>query len=588
MTEPKRTPFPMIQNGPAPLRDWDDDDRVMVLGPDKGVGLVPTGGLNLEAGSRGPGSVARSVAAELRDLGVPVTRFGAVDPTGTSNCNAAFRAAKDYARSIAAISTYQVASNSRYGNVKILVPAGTYLITEPEVLFDADDTVEIFGFSLEGAGAGLTKIVFRPSVASVFARNFSFGMVRVRGISFVCDKTGCRFADFDRALGRSIQDYVFEDVGWSGPWSEIFNLTGDDNNSEWKIVGCSCAHNTGPFFNVGSSGTSDQFLNFWIERQKYWSNSAPFMNLQKGGSVSVKNFDASDWGGDLSANEYLFKLGGNSHANGVTYFGMEGVNRAELKSSYARVLYSEWGSGNIKLDGFDFGSQFGIVTPSDALIVVDALSSSGPTVSLTNGTMVGWLEWRTDNAGFDRRHRVEVRNVTWLNKLRATDAVNFVGNGGNSVWGARPAIHFEDCRSGSTQEAGQAAIWDATVGGTRKMNAAAKARELWVHNANGKLPYSANTTAKQIWPIGTVIKRVRLFAPAGGTAQTTEAVWKLQTREGSPTVLATFTIPNPSAGFNEVVNVWTILNTTALADTELTSTATAEVDNGHCMIEYGP
>lgn len=85
-----RTPFPMIQNGPAPLRDWDDDDRVMVMGPDKGVGLVPTGGLNLEAGSRGPGSVARSVAAELADLGVPVTRLGATSEDADSA--AGFRA----------------------------------------------------------------------------------------------------------------------------------------------------------------------------------------------------------------------------------------------------------------------------------------------------------------------------------------------------------------------------------------------------------------------------------------------------------------------------------------------------------------
>lgn len=38
MTE--RTPFLMVQNGPLPVRDLDDDDYALVHGLDKGSGLL--------------------------------------------------------------------------------------------------------------------------------------------------------------------------------------------------------------------------------------------------------------------------------------------------------------------------------------------------------------------------------------------------------------------------------------------------------------------------------------------------------------------------------------------------------------------
>ena len=83
-----RTPWPMVQNGPIPERDWDDDDRIMVFGPDKGVGLVPTGGIQTAANALGPGSVARSIEDELRDLGRPVGSFGALGDGTTDDSDA--------------------------------------------------------------------------------------------------------------------------------------------------------------------------------------------------------------------------------------------------------------------------------------------------------------------------------------------------------------------------------------------------------------------------------------------------------------------------------------------------------------------
>lgn len=98
--------------------------------------------------------------------------------------------------------------------------------------------------------------------------------VHFEGITFVALTPGCTFFHSDSGNSTSLhvaQGFLFSDIHWVGPWKYITNLTGGDNNSEWKFYHCSIISmdNNGVFlytapdaFSSGGTQTSDQFLNF--------------------------------------------------------------------------------------------------------------------------------------------------------------------------------------------------------------------------------------------------------------------------------------------------------------------------------------
>ncbi len=256
------------------------------------------------------------------------------------------------------------------GNVVITLPPGRFLVTAKEALIRSSFNNKRTGLSFVGAGSPLTEILYNPSTLdggtpeTPLAVNDAWLWLRFRGIKFSChsDAAGATFMHSNSIQAQ--QNYTFDDCEWNGSWGRAFYLTGTNNNSEFRFNSCQAfAFKNGPFL---ESVDSDQFLNYWFDKFLYWSSYYPIIKMTKGGHVSFRDVDVSDWGSGLGVgsapNEcYIAELLGTTHGRGVCHFRVNGL-RVEAKNVNAKLLYSQWPQGAISLTGVDYSSQAGALS----------------------------------------------------------------------------------------------------------------------------------------------------------------------------------------------------------------------------------
>jgi hypothetical protein len=150
----ERTPLLQVIDGPLVERAWDDDDRAVVFGSDKGAGLAPSGGyLPADAST---GQVARTVAAAIGDF-ASVKNLGAVGDGVTD----------DYAALAAAVAR----------SVPLHFPAGTYLISQelnitncPSIRGDGKSSIikATAGFNVNSGPSSGTAALLRAGGSTTF------------------------------------------------------------------------------------------------------------------------------------------------------------------------------------------------------------------------------------------------------------------------------------------------------------------------------------------------------------------------------------------------------------------------------------
>lgn len=301
------------------------------------------------------------------------------------------------------------------GNVVITLPPGRFLVTAKEALIRSSFNNKRTGLSFVGAGSPLTEILYNPSTLdggtpeTPLAVNDAWLWLRFRGIKFSChsDAAGATFMHSNSIQAQ--QNYTFDDCEWNGSWGRAFYLTGTNNNSEFRFNSCQAfAFKNGPFL---ESVDSDQFLNYWFDKFLYWSSYYPIIKMTKGGHVSFRDVDVSDWGSGLGVgsapNEcYIAELLGTTHGRGVCHFRVNGL-RVEAKNVNAKLLYSQWPQGAISLTGVDYSSQAGALSHAAAFTAdagTDIITHSsidfptGTKVRLTNsgGGLPGGTATLTD------------------------------------------------------------------------------------------------------------------------------------------------------------------------------------------------
>ena len=361
---------------------------------------------------------------------------------------ACFIAARDYLQNHTRSNGTPSSNKNKLGAATLYVPAGTYLITQPEAMMSHAYRTRTDGYVLEGGGAGITLIDYRPKARGpLFFNNDAWLDVSIRNMSFTANDPESDFWNSYSTGGA--QGYRFSEVNWNGSWANLFILTGTNNNSEfdWDHVTMS-GHVRSALYIPESSG-SDQFLNYWFRNSKIWLSSGNFIEAHRGGHFKIDGCDFSglNGSGNPSSPNVLFGLYGKVHARGVTYFICRN-SRFELKTESVRVLYSEWGNfGQVSFQDDDFSSQNGKYPPVEEFEINMVASGGAAQYSFVRCQLMGLVQIDFANTDWGFRRNVTFQDVQFLSFDDFSQAVRFTNPlPPGSNYGAIPIVECFRCR----------------------------------------------------------------------------------------------------------------------------------------------
>lgn len=480
----------------------------------------------------GTGAVATTVQTKLRET-VSVKDFGAVGD-GVTDDSAAFTKVIAYANSISVAPS--ALNSNRSGRLKIYVPAGRYRLTQP-ILSSTDFAAgRTAGFTIEGAGAYATEIVYEPSAAvPLFYNNDKLLFLRISGITFYANSATTDWM-YSYSTGGA-QDYRFQDCVWTGTWRYGFQLKGTNTNSEYSFEKCSFLGTWTVFL---FSEDSDQFLNYWFTECKYWCSS-PWIKMTKGGNVKISNCDVSGYAPAVET--YLFRLEGITHAEGVCSFVCH-ATRFELKNTNAKILSSQWLQGNILFSGCDTESQSSAVAAFNTVLVT-LINGSGPVIQWINCSLMGTHTYASGGSNqFEFIPRISYDNC-FITQFAKPEQFLLRTFGVNS--GGRPVAKFYNCRGNATASVYE--LFDSDQGWFDAARSITTRKIARVGAAATTGPISGGTETVRL-PLNSVILKVWLVNPAGSTGNSGPYNYVIRTNEGTPTVLGQATGSNLAGGYS--------------------------------------
>ncbi len=368
--------------------------------------------------------------------------------------SACFVAAREYVQNQVREDNTPDADANKLGGVKIYVPPGTYLITQPRALMSDSFVTRTYGYKLEGAGSGLSVIDYRPATEGPLLSNRdAFIDVHISGLTFTSNSRSADFLDSYSTGGA--QSYLFSDVNWRGRWDSLFRLTGTDTNSEWDWDHVLFLLDATNVLYIGSTGTSDQFLNYWFRNSRISLSHGNFINAYKGGHFKITNCDFSGLygSGDPLKPDILFALRGTVHASGVTHFECQN-SRFELKTDSIVVLYSEWGSfGEVSFEDDDFSSQQPIVKfqPIKQFEINMAHSAGAARYNFVRSHLMGFVQILYSNFDWGYRRNVSFEDVQFVSFDDYSQGVRFrqVSPAGSN-YGGIPIVECIRCLGGNS------------------------------------------------------------------------------------------------------------------------------------------
>lgn len=462
---------------------------------------------------------------------IDVVRDHGADPTGVTDSSAAFQAAHAAARAAIAVDLTGTSANRR-GRVKILLPAGRYLITQGDALMAATSGNRTHGIVYEGAGRSVTEIVFQPASggAQLMRNNDVWLTVVMRGIRFISQTDGSRFL-YSTSSGGA-QDYLFEACEWTGLWAWGIGLDGTNNNSEWEFRRCQIGGRFSTAFlwsGMSTNSEQDQFLNFdFYSCSAFLLSGGTWLRFDYGGAIRV-------WGGNLIADQggKFFDLRNNVHAYGVQQLSVVGA-RVELRNDTSRVIDCAWGRGSVSFLNCDEEADVFYVPATAIGASYRPGALGGPSVRYQGCTLHGRHEY-----GYGTNSFAESRSVVYDQCWIADEPASFIlfteTSGGSDNRGGRPGIEFTECRARASGKATYAL--DQTLGWYHSTSSQPKYRAAVFRNGQGGLPI---TTALDVWlPLNAVVIAVRFYkAAAVGTSVATNWSYTVRSSETTPTTLA--------------------------------------------------
>ncbi|MFG2894355.1 glycosyl hydrolase family 28-related protein [Streptomyces sp. NPDC048248] len=257
------------------------------------------------------------------------------------------------------------------GRTVIDVPAGTYLIREPNALINAGGgKLKANGLRFRGAGKRMTQILFAPARAenAYLCRNEdSWANIMFEQIGFRSGTPGASFF-YSYSTGQA-QDYRFTACEWTGEWTYGLALDGSNTNSEMRWDACRVggAYRKA-FLYSGLSQKStdprqqDQFLNYWFNDMKVEYEWGNFLEFPYGGSITCRGGSYIITGrrpqasGAYGRTSTFFRFPRGPHHDSVQRFHAEDI-RFEVRGPDTVVIDCAWGSGTVHFNDCDDTAQ---------------------------------------------------------------------------------------------------------------------------------------------------------------------------------------------------------------------------------------
>ncbi|MGW6918967.1 hypothetical protein ACWGB8_34885 [Kitasatospora sp. NPDC054939] len=418
------------------------------------AGLTGAGALagTMALGARDAVAAPTAETAGLDDYVVSVVTEGA-DATGKTPSDAAFKAA--------ALKMLGGAPKTGYSPKKVLViPPGTYLITQPDALLPAVQATTtdgvIDGISISGYGKRITRIVYSPTARNtVFWSNPDrYKNIRISGLTFESTDATSTFNYAYSSAQFGVQDTWYTDVEWRGAWKAGIVLDGPDGtsnlNSEMGWDHCQISGSYADAFLVMGAKPAqeqqDQFLNYWFRDCKVEFQSGIFVRNERGGSL---NFIGGSYIlTDTNSTGTFFKLGANpKRADSVMRLYAQGI-RFELRGPNHKLIDSNWYKGTITFVSCDDTANYykDWVTDAQGKLVQTHVYRFDA-VSPSRAPMI-----RYQDCGLMGSHHVAAATATTVGKV-LYDGCRFIsttaGTGANGFlqWtGSAPSYEFRDCQ----------------------------------------------------------------------------------------------------------------------------------------------
>jgi len=292
----------------------------------------------------------------------------------------------------------------------VFIPSGEYILGE-EALFSSEFKGVVSGINFYSDGNAILSVTHQGADNYLFNNQNRGSFFTFRNITFLgySDDTHLFYS---HSMGQA-QDYYFDRCSFKGRFGRIMTIRGDgskgDTNSEWGFNKCafSCYAET-----VLDVKDSDQFLNYWFDQTKFWlKGNSKTLVANNGGHFKFIN---CDWSGIKPDREtYLFELMGARHEGVMDFRIING--RFEMKSQQARVLKTDWKTGNIEITA-DFGSQLFSQGYNMKHFDFDIQDNSSLNVSFKNSVMMGYHEFRYKNESYKGTGRATYENCSFPNR----------------------------------------------------------------------------------------------------------------------------------------------------------------------------
>jgi hypothetical protein len=489
-------------------------------------------------------------------------------------------------RSCRAAIERSIATSAAYSNPMVRatmeIPPGVYLLKSSGALMD-DTRAPTIGFDIEGGGLGSTLILFQPDGGNgtLFQNLSSWLFGRVAGVTFYSNSATNHFWRSEVATGAP-QGFDFQRVAWAGAWGKVFELQGSNNNSEFSWTDCRTEGTISKFLYVGETNTSDQFLNYWFDRCKFW-HDGDTIDMSKGGSITVRDCDWSGWDTGTA-----FALRGTNHAHGVCRFLATGC-RFELKSNACKVIYSEWPQGTITFDSCDASSQAGTYDPAAVSAEFRPGNTAGSIVAFRNCSLIGTHLYASGNSAVSARGLARYVDCEFVSHADAYEAIVFAALSGSNYGlyrvecqGVRGADANAYHAQNGTLRAGQILPYGGNVDG----------HEIALASPAGLLPARASPTVrgstKVVLPPNAIVGAIQFRVPDASNTQWGPATYFIKAGETLPVTLATINVSVLAQGAQQTLAPWYVCGS-SLDSRTITLEADTDVEQfagGACLLTY--
>ncbi|QJD87202.1 glycosyl hydrolase family 28-related protein [Cohnella herbarum] len=525
---------------------------------------------------------------EIKDLYsvLNIKSFGAKGD-GVTDDTAAFIAARNEV--IRLISNFPQNPGARRGNIKLYIPAGTYIVKAGKALMNDSVSPTTMGFSVVGDGRMISRIIFDPPGTNqyLFYNRDGWNQMHISDIEFFSTKITNHFF-YSYSTGRS-HNMEIERCHFGGKWGYGFHLEGTNTNSEMTWYRCGFSGEWVKALYIPATA-SDQFVNYDFISCQFEVSKGDFIDVQKGGSINVIGgsllyYPTTQQG--LGGTFFKLGVGGGDHNGGAMRFICVGA-RVELTTPDSKLVQSEWKSGIITFLNIECGSQS---FQSDKNLVSASFNSGGdsyPNIVFDNCNLQGRHEYKYTFASFQRLENIAYRNCLITQHAHPEQFISLVNTSGFNDGGV-PQISFQKC-SGLAGTSQSKHIFDTELNWSRTTSGTAFKKIVSINTANNALPYNKYPTEDVFIPLGAIITKVSIFIPPG-SIKASYPGWNytVSTSEANPTVLAS---ANPvqgdtKKGFNTQQETFFVCDTDEKRHIVLTaSSGVNEIKKGYCMIEY--